>query len=167
MKKIFTYIIILFLCIEGHEFIRKEISTKYGCVSSITYSAGSSNEWAYGNQRKEFEAGSACYVRIGEGIYANKKYNIGNSIKVTYRFTITGDCSIDVADGLVKKVETKEKNVAEYTRKMKAQAPETTSEDVTIFRYKSEGEGSVSLEIKYDRHIKKEFDTQSTIYFTK
>lgn len=123
MKKLFIFIIIFILCIGGYKYIRKWISTDYGCVSSITYSAGSSSEWAYGNQRKEFDAGSACYARIGEGIYADKKYNIGNPIKVTYRFTITGDCSIDVADGVVEKVDTKEKNVFEYTRKLKAQAP--------------------------------------------
>ena len=167
MKRIFIFILISILCIGGYKNIRKWINTDYGCVSSITYSAGSSNEWIYSNQCKEFDAGSACYARVGEEIYANPKYNIGNQIKITYRFTITGDCSIDVVDGLVEKVETKEKNVVEYTRNMKVQASESVSEDVIIFRYKSKGEGSVSLEIKYDRHIKKEFDMQSTIYFVK
>lgn len=167
MKKFLIFILAVIVVVWGYKKVRNYINTDYGCSSSITYSAGSSSEWAYGNQRKEFDAGSTCYARIGEVIYAEKKYNIENEINVTYRFTINGDCSIDLSEGKAEKVDTNDENVVEYTRKLKAQDPSKIAEDVAVFRYVSKGEGSIKLEIKYGRRIKKEFDTQSTIYFVK
>jgi len=165
MRKWKGYLLFFILCIIGYTVIRNHFNRDYSCISSITYSAGSESDWAYGNQRKEFDVDSACYVRIGECIFTEKKYNVGNEVKVTYRFIITGDCGIELADGTAEKRETGDDRVIEYTRKLKAQDPSEMAEDVVIFRYTPKEEGSIMLEVKYSFRIKDEFDSQSTIYF--
>lgn len=165
MRKLKSYILIIILCVVGYKMIRNFINTDYECISSITYSAGNASEWAYGNQRKEFDIDSACYVRIGESVYSEKEYNTGNGITVTYRFRVNGDCDIELAEGKAKRKDTKDENVIEYTRKIKAQDISDITEDVIVFRYTPNGEGSVSVDVKYGYRLGEEFDSQSTIYF--
>ena len=165
MKKFFVSLLILIVIICAFNVIRRYTNRDYQSVSTITYSAGSSSDWAYGNQRKEFSAGGACYARIGDCIYTDKKNNVGNKIKVTYSFTTEGDITIDLSEGKAERVNSKDDKVVKFTRVIAAQSTSNSAEDVIIFRYVSKTQGSISLEVTYDYHIRDEYDLQSTIYF--
>lgn len=50
--------------------------------TAIGYSDGNDNNWAYGNQRKEFSADDDCYVRVGSKAITDKKKGVDEKIKV-------------------------------------------------------------------------------------
>ena len=124
-------------------------------------------EWAYGNQQKEFSAAKSCYVRIGSSIVATWhwgwRYGEGSEITITYRFTGTKNCKVEVSDGFLTEGKTDDPNVMEFTRKLKAKGSDV--EDVVVFRYTPSGAGSISLEVIYDDQVNSEYDARQTVYF--
>lgn len=135
--------------------------------TSIAFSSGVDKEWAYGNQQKEFSAAKSCYVRIGSAVKAiwhwGWRYGEGNEITITYRFTGTENCAVEVSDGFLTEVESNDPNVKEYTRTVKAKGSD--DEDVVVFRYTPSGEGSIALEVLYDDQVNSEYDAKRTVYF--
>lgn len=140
----------------------------FEAYTSVAYSSGTDSEWAYGNQRKEFTASKPCYVRISNSVVApwhwGYVFGLGDKITVTYRFTGTSNCQIDVSDGFLTKIETNDQNVIEFTRVIEAKSAKEDN-NVVVFQYIPSGVGSVSLEIVYDQKVKSKFDVRSTIYF--
>ena len=126
------------------------------------------SEWAYGNQRKEFTSSKPCYVRISNSIVApwhwGYVYGLGKKITVTYRFTGTANCQVDVSDGFLTKVQTKHPNITEYTREIEAKASKDDN-NVVVFQYMPSGAGSISMEVVYDAQVNSKYDVRSTIYF--
>ena len=135
--------------------------------TSIAFSSGVDKEWAYGNQQKEFSVAKSCYVRIGSAVVAvwrwGWRYGEGNEITITYRFTGTENCAVEVSDGFLTEVESNDPNVKEYTRTIKAKGSD--DEDVVVFRYTPSGEGSIALEVLYDDQVNSEYDAKRTVYF--
>lgn len=135
--------------------------------TSIAFSSGVDKEWAYGNQQKEFSAAKSCYVRVGSAVIAvwhwGWRYGEGNEITITYRFTGTENCAVEVSDGFLTEVDTNDPNVKEYTRTIKAKGSQ--DEDVVVFRYTPSGEGRIALEVLYDDQVNSEYDAKRTVYF--
>ena len=139
----------------------------FNAKTSIAFSSGVDKEWAYGNQQKEFSAAKSCYVRIGSSIVATWhwgwRYGNGKEITITYLFTGTENCAVEVSDGFLTEVKTDDPNVMEFTRKLKAKGSD--EEDVVVFRYTPSGTGSISLEVIYDDQVNSEYDARRTVYF--
>lgn len=134
--------------------------------TTIYYSAGDDSEWAYGNQQKEFPGDEHCYVRIGCIPVSDIKDGIDAEIVVTYRFTFSGTCDVELSDGIATRVEGTEDGVVEYTRTLRAMKDGETKEDLVIFQYSPNGEGSVTLEVIYDDQIDNRYDVRNTVYFS-
>lgn len=144
-----------------------EEKTYFKMQTSIAYSSGDSKNWTYGNQRKEFPNNKSCYVRIGTtaittGLFGKGK---GDPILVTYRFTGTDNCKVEVSDGKAIKVNTGNTNITEYTHTVTAATEKKASEDVMIFRYSPNGADSVILEVIFDDQVAEKYDEFNTVYF--
>ena len=139
----------------------------FSAQTSIAYSSGSDSDWAYGNQRKEFPITTPCYVRVANSIVAEWHwgwfYGEGTEITITYKFTGTENCTVEVADGFLTQVETDEPNTIVYTRTLTAK--KSHEEDVVIFRYDPIQVGSISLEVIYDENVDPQYDELNTAYF--
>ena len=143
-----------------------EISPAFSADTTIHYSAGDDSEWAYGNQQKEFPGDEHCYVRIGCIPISDIKEGIDAEIVVTYRFTFSGSCSVELSDGIATRVEGTEAGVIEYTRTLRAMKEGDTKEDLVIFQYSPDGEGSITLEVIYDDQVDDRYDVRNTVYFS-
>lgn len=75
----------------------------YTTETTIAYSAGNDSDWSYGNQRKEFPIDDACYVRIASTAITDKNKGVENEIAVTYRFTGTENCQVNLTDGIAER----------------------------------------------------------------
>ncbi len=139
----------------------------FSAETTISYSAGDDSMWAYGNQRKEFPDGEPCYVRIGNRVITDKKSGVDREIIVTYRFTGTKNCSVEISDGQAKEIDTEDSNVTEYTMILNADKAKKAQENIVIFRYSPKGAKQIALEVIYDDQIDVKYDTRNTIYFTK
>lgn len=137
--------------------------------TSIAYSSGDTKNWTYGNQRKEFPNNTSCYVRVGITAMSTGNFGKGNgdTITVTYRFTGTENCPVQVSDGKATKVDTGDANVTEFTHTVTAAKEKKASEDVMIFRYSPNGAESVILEVIYDDQVAAKYDEYNTVYFDK
>lgn len=141
--------------------------TSYQVNTSVSYSSGSDSNWSYGNQRKEFPRDETCYVRIGSTVIAEKSKGAGTEITVTYKFTGTQNCKIELSDGIAAKSESSDQNVEIFTRTISAEKEKRATESVVIFQYKpSSNANSVALEVTYDEHIAARYDVRNTIYFS-
>jgi len=143
------------------------LSASFSVETRVSYSAGNDNDWAYGNQRKEFPISQASYVRIGSKVITDKPWGVNKEILVTYRFTGAEDCDIEISDGIVTEVETGDANIVAYTRTLKAEREKKAKEDIVIFRYTpNERTKSVILEVLYDNQVDKKYDVRNTAYFS-
>ena len=135
--------------------------------TSIAYSSGDTKNWTYGNQRKEFPDNESCYVRIGSTAISTGTLGKGNgdSIEVTYRFTGTEKCNVEVSDGKATKVDTDDPNITEFKHTINAAKKKKAQEDIMIFRYSPKGAESVVLEVIYDDQIAEKYDEFNTVYF--
>jgi len=134
--------------------------------TTIAYSAGNDNNWSYGNQRKEFPVEDACYVRIASIAKTDKGKGEDNEIVVTYRFTGTEKCTVNLSDGIAEKVDTGDVNVTEYTRTVYAKKEKKATEDIVIFQYvPQEGAESITVEVIYDDQIAERYDARNAVYF--
>lgn len=131
----------------------------------IAYSAGSDSDWSYGNQRKEFPDEEKCYVRIASTLTTDKGKYENSEVIVTYRFTGTNTCDVNVSDGLVQKVETGDPNVTEYTHSTYANKEKNAAEDIVIFQYIPKGSDGITLEVIYDDQVAARYDARNAIYF--
>lgn len=140
----------------------------YTTETTIAYSAGNDSDWSYGNQRKEFPVEDKCYVRIASVAKTDKSKGVDNEIVVTYRFTGTEKCSVNLSDGIAEKVETGDANVTEYTRTIYAKKEKKATEDIIIFQYvPTEGAEGITLEVIYDDQIESRYDSRNAVYFIK
>lgn len=137
----------------------------YRVDTSINYSAGDDSDWSYGNQRKEFSSQDSCYVRVGCTAITDKNKGVDHEIVVTYRFTGTKNCDVEVSEGIVTEVATNDTNIMEFTRSLYTKKEKRAEEDVVIFRYDPKAEGSITVEVIYDGEIESRYDKSSTIYF--
>ncbi|GAP39519.1 hypothetical protein [Flexilinea flocculi] len=137
--------------------------------TNISYSAGNDSDWSYGNQRKEFPNNDACYVRIGSTAITNGllEKGVDDEITVTYRFTGTEKCKVEISDGKATKTETNDPNVVEFTRVINAAKEKAAKENLMIFRYTPNGAESMALEVIYDDQIAEKYDELNTVYFVK
>lgn len=138
---------------------------KFSADTTIHYSSGEDSEWAYGNQQKEFPGDETCYVRIGCLPISDIKEGEDTEITVTYRFTCTGTCAVKLSDGVAKEAESEE-GVYTFTRTLRALNSDATKEDIVIFQYTPNGEGSVVLDVIYDDNIDERYDIRNTVYFS-
>lgn len=139
----------------------------FSTETAIYYLAGDNSDWTYGNQQKEFPGDKNCYVRIGSTTVTDIKSGVDSEIVVTYRFTCSGDCGIEISDGIATLVDGTEDNVVEYTRSLLAQTDKEAEEDIVIFQYSPDGASSVTLEVIYDDQVDTRYDARNTIYFSK
>ena len=135
--------------------------------TSIAYSSGDTKNWTYGNQRKEFPNNESCYVRIGVTAITTGSFGKGNGdlITVTYRFTGTKNCPVQVSDGKAAEINTGDENVTAFTHFINAAKEKNASEDIMIFRYSPEEAERVVLEVIYDDQVAEKYDAYNTIYF--
>lgn len=138
---------------------------KFSADTTIYYSSGEDSEWAYGNQQKEFPGDETCYVRIGCLPVSDIKEGEDTEIVVTYRFTCTGPCEIKLSDGIAEEVDSEE-GVYAFTRTLRVLNSSATKEDIVIFQYNPNGEGSVALDVIYDDNIDERYDIHNTAYFS-
>ena len=134
--------------------------------TTINYMSGDDSDWKYVNQQKEFPGDEHCYVRISCTPVTDIKEGVDAEIVVTYRFTYTGVAKIELSDGMAKLVEGTEEGVIEYTRTLRAEKEKNAAEDIVIFQYTPDGEGSVTLEVIYDDQVDDRHDQRNTVYFT-
>lgn len=138
-------------------------------LTSIAYSTGDTKNWTYGNQRKEFTNNKSCYVRVGITAKSTNLFGKGkgDTVTVTYRFTGTDNCPVQVSDGKATEVNTGDSNVTEFSHIVTVSKKWKAPEDVMIFRYSPNGAESVILEVIYDDQIAEKYDAYNTIYFDK
>lgn len=132
----------------------------------IAYSAGSDSDWSYGNQRKEFPDNEKCYVRISSVLTTDKGKYENNAVVVTYRFTGTNKCEVNVSDGLVEEAETGNSNNREFTHTIYASTEKNAAEDIVIFQYIPQDAEGMTLEVIYDDQVATRYDARNAIYFT-
>ena len=138
----------------------------YTTETTIAYSAGNDSDWSYGNQRKEFPIDDACYVRIASTAITDKNKGVDNEIAVTYRFTGTGNCQVNLSDGIAEQIDTGDANVTEFTRTIFAKKSKEAEEDIIIFQYvPTESTESITLEVLYDDQIDSRYDCRNAVYF--
>ena len=135
--------------------------------TAIAYSDGSDNNWAYGNQRKEFSADDDCYVRVGSTAVTDKKKGVDEKIKVIYRFTGVEKCSVELTDGIGTELESQDTNVKEFEGILYPKKKKAAKESIAIFKYEPSGEGSITLEVIYDDNVDSQYDKRNTVYFVK
>lgn len=164
-KSCFMAIFILFLAVSLSSCGNK--TPVFSTKTSIYYLAGDNSDWTYGNQQKEFPGNKNCYVRIGSTTITDIKSGVDSEIVVTYRFTCSGDCGIEISDGIATLVDGPEDTVIEYTRSLLAQTDKKAEEDIVIFQYSPNGASSVTLEVIYDDQVDTRYDERNTIYFSK
>ena len=139
----------------------------YTVDTAIAYSDGNDNNWAYGNQRKEFSADDDCYVRIGSTAVTNKKKGVDEKIKVVYRFTGVENCKVELTDGMGTELDTQDANVKEFEGTLYPKKKKAAKESIAIFKYIPSGEGSITLEVIYDDNVDPQYDKRNTVYFVK
>lgn len=138
----------------------------YTVETTIAYSAGNDSDWSYGNQRKEFPVDDACYVRVASTAITDKSKGVDNKIVVTYRFTGTENCKVNLSDGIAEQADTGDKNITEFTRTVYAKKSKDASEDIIIFQYvPTEKAESITLEVIYDDQIESRYDCRNAVYF--
>ena len=138
----------------------------YTTETTIAYSAGNDSDWSYGNQRKEFPIDDACYVRIASTAITDKNKGVENEIAVTYRFTGTENCQVNLTDGIAEQIDTGDANVTEFTRTIFAKKSKEAEEDIIIFQYvPTESAESITLEVLYDDQIDSRYDCRNAVYF--
>ena len=138
----------------------------YTTETTIAYSAGNDSDWSYGNQRKEFPIDDACYVRIASTAITDKNKGVENEIAVTYRFTGTENCQVNLTDGIAEQIDTGDANVTEFTRTIFAKKSKESEEDIIIFQYvPTESAESITLEVLYDDQIDSRYDCRNAVYF--
>ena len=137
----------------------------YSVSTTIAYSAGDDSNWSYGNQRKEFSHEDDCYVRVATTTIADKKKGVDHEILVTYRFIGVQNCSVELSDGIAKKLESSDPNILEYQRSLYPKLEKQAAESVVIFRYSPKSTGSLKLEVIYDDQISAQYDLANTVYF--
>ena len=138
----------------------------YTTETTIAYSAGNDSDWSYGNQRKEFPIDDACYVRIASTAITDKNKGVDNEIAVTYRFTGTENCQVNLSDGIAEQIDTGDANVTEFTRTIFAKKSKEAEEDIIIFQYvPTESAESITLEVLYDDQIDSRYDCRNAVYF--
>lgn len=139
----------------------------FNVETNISYSSGTTNEWAYGNQQKEFSTSKPCYVRVGSAVQAvwhwGWAWGDNADVTITYRLTGISNCDVDVSDGFLTSVESDDPNVMIFTKVITAK--KWIIEEPVIFQYTPKGPGSLSLEVIYDDTVKSEADVKSTVYF--
>ena len=135
--------------------------------TAIGYSDGSDNNWAYGNQRKEFSADDDCYVRVGSKAITDKKKGVDEKIKVTYRFTGVDNCNVELTDGMSTELESQDPNVKEFEGTLYPKKKNKAQESIAVFKYDPSGEGSITLEVIYDDNVDSQYDKRNTVYFVK
>lgn len=139
----------------------------YTAETTIAYSAGNDSDWSYGNQRKEFPVDDACYVRIASTAITDKSKGVDNEIVVTYRFTGTENCRVNLSDGIAEQIDTGDANVTEFTRTIFAKKSKDAEEDIIIFQYvPTESAENITLEVLYDDQIESRYDSRNAVYFT-
>lgn len=143
-----------------------EKTPTYTADTTINYMSGDDSDWKYVNQQKEFPGDEHCYVRISCTPVTDIKEGVDAEIVVTYRFTYSGVAKIDLSDGRANVVEGTEDGVIEYTRTLRAEKEKDATEDIVIFQYTPNGEGSVTLEVLYDDQVAERYDVRNTVYFT-
>ena len=174
MRQIKKYIVLI-CCVSmmltlyscGLPFGKKKVDTHFSASTNISYSSGSDSNWSYGNQRKEFPKDDECYARIGSTVVAEKKSGRNKNITVTYTFTGTENCNIELSDGIADKVDSKDPDVQIYTREIAAKEAKKAAENIVIFRYIPDtAVDSVSVQVTYDDHVLEQYDVRNTIYFS-
>lgn len=142
-----------------------EENENLSATTVIAYSAGSDSDWSYGNQRKEFPDEENCYVRIASTLVTDKGKYVDAPVVVTYRFTGTDKCKVNISDGVVTTVDTGDTNVTEFTRTLYANKEKKAKEDVVIFQYLPAGSEGITLEVLYDDQVSDRYDARNAIYF--
>lgn len=148
---------------EAGDVVVEEVSW-LSALTTISYSAGDDSNWAYGNQRKEFPDNENCYVRVGSTVISGKGKN--EDVTITYRFTGTENCNVELSDGIAEKVDTGDKNVVEFVRTVTAKKEKNAKEGIVIFQYTPNGASSITLEVIYDDQVATQYDDRNTIYFS-
>lgn len=164
-KSIIRFILVLVMIVTMLAGCGEKVPT-FTANTTINYMSGDDSDWKYVNQQKEFPGDEHCYVRISCTPITDIKEGIDAEVTVTYRFTYTGVAKIELSDGIAKIVEGAENGVVEYTRTLRANKEKAAAEDIVIFQYTPNGEGSVTLEVIYDDQVEDRYDVRNTVYFT-
>lgn len=145
---------------------QEKIDTNFNAITSISYSSGSDNNWSYGNQRKEFPRYSACYARVGSTIAAEKKKGVGTEITITYTFTGTDNCKVELSDGIATLEDGSDPNTQVFKRTITAEKEKKATEDFIVFQYMPNGDAnSITIKVTYDDHVPNQYDERNTVYF--
>lgn len=148
--------------------ITKEIKPKEYLVidTTISYSAGEEDNWAYGNQRKEFPKNKACYVRVSSTALYDKFFGDSEEIEVEYKITGFRNCKVDISDGTYESV-INDKNTIIYKKKIKANKKKKVQESIMVFKYTPNSivDDEIILEVNYGKNVDEKYNKKSTIYF--
>lgn len=145
----------------------------FSAETTIHYSDGENSDWSYTDLRKEFPYGDSCYARISSTVKSDSNKGKDAEIEIIYRFTGTENCHVEVADGNVTEINTKNENTKEFKAKIKAgkdsiifNNEKNAIQNIVVFRYDPLANGSVILEVIYDDVVDQQYDKRSTVYFT-
>ncbi len=133
--------------------------------TTISYSAGEEDNWAYGNQRKEFPSNKPCYVRVGSTALYDKFFGDSEEISVTYKITGFKNTKVTLSDGNADIVSEDKESIV-FSKKLIANKKKKAREEVVIFRYQpSQKPETIQIEVIYGDSVKSSYDKKSTIYF--
>ena len=132
--------------------------------TTISYSSGEEDNWAYGNQKKEFPLDSPCYARVGCTAIVDKFFGSPEEISATYKISGFKNTIVTLSDGIAQKV-SEDKDSIVFTKNLMADKRKKAREDVVIFRYlPSQVPETIQIEVVYGDSVKSIYDKKSTIY---
>lgn len=149
---------------HGKEYIA---DPEYVVTQSVLYSAGVDADWAYAQNRKEFNVGENCYMKYKLSIQSSNLKGDGQELGLTISIPKITSVQATKLDGAPIPPEHDEiNNVTTY--KMTAVAYKDVADKPSfgcVFQYIPNDVGSINITFIFDSPVKSSYNLQSTIVF--
>ena len=149
---------------HGKEYIKEP---EYYVYSTTMYSAGVDADWAYAQNRKEFNVGENCYMKYKVKIQSSNLKGDGEEIGVTVTIPKVNNVQAILLDGNDIDPEPDPiNNVQRYYFKIVAYKDLSDKPDFgCVFQFIPNSTGYIDVTFDYDSPIKTSFDYKSSIQF--
>lgn len=140
---------------------------EYYVTQKVMYSAGVNADWAYAQNRKEFDVGENCYMKYILSIRSSNSKGNGKELGLTIAIPkITNVQATKMDGGQIPPEHDEINNVTTY--KMTAVAYKDVSDKPDfgcVFQYIPNDVGYIQINFTFDSPIKSSYNMQSTITF--
>lgn len=149
---------------HGKEYIAEP---EYYVYNTTMYSAGVDAEWAYAQNRKEFNVGENCYMKYKVKIQSSNKKGDGKEIGVTISIPKVDNVQAIKLDGNpVTPIVDEINNITSYHFTIVAYKDTSDKPEFgCVFQFIPNATGYINVTFDYDSPIKSSYDYESTIQF--